>query len=108
MAKKQSKAKVEPKVLTEAEMFYVTEKSKDGMTPDEIAAVLKLSVDDIVPYLHKKAKGPTQTYKAFTTKTGTGKDGVTIMTPAASQIGDVKVVNPNRDMSRFITRTKAE
>lgn len=101
-----SRAKKEPRVLTEAEIFYVQEKSKAGVTADEICAVLKTTVDDIINYIVKPSPGPTRTYESFGTKTKHGKEGVVIMTQTASQIGDETKKVSVRDTSRFTTKTK--
>lgn len=91
--------------LTEAEVFYVEEKSKDGMTADELSTILNLSIDSIVPHLHKKEHKETLTSKSFGRHP---RGGIVVGTESAAHHGDSKPVGPNRDVSKFITNTKGE
>lgn len=103
-----SKAKVQQKTLTEAEVFYVQEKSKEGMTADEIAVVLKCDVSLLTPHLKKAPKKPTRTLESYITKSAGGKGGVVVGTQRASERADSMPKPAGRDMSRFVTTTKGE
>lgn len=95
MAKKKS--------LTEAEIFYATEKSKEGISGIDIAATLGVDISLVEPYLKQPPKQRTLTDLAF----GRHKrGGVVVGTEAASMHGDNKSPPPdNRDTSRYIAPT---
>lgn len=83
MARKKTQA------LTEAEIFFIQEKSKtEGV--EEIAKSLNRSIEDIVAHVpeHPVKKEKTQMHRLMGSNTRNGRGGVAIMTPSASEMSD--------------------
>lgn len=77
--------------MTEAELFFIQEKSKT-LSVEEIAKALNRDVTDVAQEYSNcvvsKPKEPTHMHRLMGTKTRRERSGVAIMTPAASELSD--------------------
>lgn len=87
---------VAAKTFTEAELFYITEKSRTS-SPEEIAETLKCTVDDVKPHIPNQPvagkgideKDKSMMHKLMGGQSQSGKrGGMSVMTPPASQFSD--------------------
>jgi len=83
---------IEPRVFTEAELFYITEKARTQSAVD-IANVLKCSVDDVSPHIPTQAPVSNPNGSMMSNLMGRGsksgkRAGMAVMTQTASEFSD--------------------
>lgn len=88
--------------LSEAEVFFIEEKSRGGMSDEEIATKVGKTVSQIEPFLQKPTKKPTRTHGTFGRHP---RGGIVVATEASSMDGDAKPSKRGRDTSGYIRRT---